>query len=421
MGVDPDGLTGSLLAVESIPDARAVLNGPGGCRHYHSFLSEVHHPRSSRDRPEFIEPFFFGQPRVPCTYLDEDDYIRGSAEKMECILPSVERKGDSLAVVINAPGAALIGDDLEGVIARSGLSEKVLAIEGSTFSAPLSTSYDATIRSVLEWLDPPRVRREAGCVNLLGLPITNKDWKHAVAGLRLLLGLMGLKVISAPGAGCTVEELRGSVKASCNIVVSPEYASATADLYRERYGIPCVTCEEGAPVGFSATESWLRAAASATGADPSEALVNVKHHREISVQLLREFQSHTTLPKGATFAVKADSSVALPLVKWLLNYLGMVPASVQLSPGACRPMAGALRSFLEDSGFGDAWEKSIDEARPDVALADGHTARLMKGMGACRVGVDISLPSLERFDFIPRSIFGPQGAMYLLDEIVNGL
>jgi hypothetical protein len=37
------------------------------------------------------------------------------------------------------------------------------------------------------------------------------------------------------------------------------------------------------------------------------------------------------------------------------------------------------------------------------------------------VGVDISLPSLDRFNFIPRTIFGAQGAMYLLDEIINGI
>ncbi len=35
----------SLLAVESIEDARAILNGPGGCRNYHSFIAELHHPR----------------------------------------------------------------------------------------------------------------------------------------------------------------------------------------------------------------------------------------------------------------------------------------------------------------------------------------------------------------------------------------
>lgn len=422
MSIEPDGLTGSLLAVESIKDARVILNGPGGCRNYHSFISELHHPRlHQQGMAEFMEPFFVGQPRVPCSYLDEDDYIQGSVEKMETMLPIVETKGDRLVVIVNSPGAALIGDDVAGVIDRKGLSDKMMVIEESTFSTPASTAYDSTIRSIVSWLDPPRTDRLPASVNVLGMSITNKDWRHGVFDLRGLLERMGLKVISTPGVACTVEDLRCSSRAAYNVMVSPEYGASTAQLYEERYDIPCITSEEGAPVGFAATEHWLRTIASTTGTDATGAIASMRHYRQVATSFLREFQRHTTLPKGITFAVKSDSSVALPLTKWLLQYLGMVPVAVQLNPGEDRTAASSLRSFLEQQGFGEAWNKDLGEGRPDVVLADGHTARLMKGMRSCRVGVDISLPSLDRFNFIPRTIFGTQGSMYLLDEIMNGI
>jgi nitrogenase molybdenum-iron protein alpha/beta subunit len=422
VSIEPDGLTGSLLAVESITDARVILNGPGGCRNYHSFLSELHYPRPTmRNQGECMDFYFFGQPRVPCSYLDEDDYIRGSLEKMGSILPIVKSKGDNLAVVINSPGAALIGDDLDGAIERAGCSQNMLAIDESFFSTPASTSYDSTIRSILSWLDPPRTRKEPATVNILGLSITSKDWQHGLSDLTRSLATMGLKVIAAPGVACTVEQLRSSVKASYNIVVSPEYGLRTAELYQEKYDIPYVMCPDGAPVGFDATESWLRTVASSLGTDPSEAVGSISSYRQTATRLLREFQFHTSLPKGMTFGIKADSSIALPLTKWLLSYLGMVPVAVRTNPGEHGPMADALRSFLNESGFGDAWGKGLENERPDVVIADGHTARLMKGLGSCLVGVDIGLPSLDRFDFVPRSIFGAQGAMYLLDEMINGL
>ncbi len=422
MSIEPDGLTGCLLAVESIKDARAILNGPGGCRNYHSFLSELHYPRTDpRGMTEFMEPFFMGQPRLPCTYLDEEDYIQGSIEKMEDIMPIVERKGDSLAVIINSPGAALIGDDLDGAIDRAGFADKMLTLDEPTFSTPASTAYDSTICSIMDWLDPPRSGRIPNSVNILGMSITNKDWRHGVSELQGSLEKMGLTVLSVPGAACTVEGLRRSVRASCNVIVSPEYSISTAQMYEEKFGIPWVMSEEGAPVGFSATERWLRTVAEATGTEADEAIASMKSYRDVAASFLTEFQRHSTLPKGVTFAVKADSSVALPLTKWLLEYLGMVPVSVQLNPGGDPTMADSLRSFLDQWGFGEAWNKGLQESRADAVLADGHTARLMKGMRSCRVGVDISLPSLDRFNFIPRTIFGAQGAMYILDEIINGI
>ena len=51
--------------------------------------------------------FYFGQPRVPATYLDDHDYVFGATDKLEKILPVVAQKGHSLVAVVNSPGAAL--------------------------------------------------------------------------------------------------------------------------------------------------------------------------------------------------------------------------------------------------------------------------------------------------------------------------
>jgi len=422
MSVDADGLTGSLLAIESIPDARAILNGPGGCRNYHSFLSELHIPRQTmRDDPSFQERYFFGQARVPCTYLDEEDYICGGADKVEDLLQVVKDKGDTLSVIINSPGAALIGDDIEGAIARSGLSERMLSLDDVLVSTPISSSYDATIRSLVSWLDIPQAEKSGSAVNLLGLSIMNKGWRHDVVELRRTLKQMGLEVLSTPGAGSTVGKIADSVRASCNIVVCPELGLRTAELYKERYGIPYIVPAEGAPVGFKAVRSWIEQIAQVTGSDRTGAVLSLSSFQVEASRLLREFQFHTTLPRGATFAIKADSSVALPLTEFLITYLGMVPVAVQVNPGEYRPMAERLHSLLQDMGFGDAWERDITYGQADIVLADGHSVRLLKRMGACRGGVDLGLPSMDRFDFTPRPIFGPQGTMHILDEIVNSL
>lgn len=96
MNLLPDALTGALMAIEGITDARAVLNSPTGCKFYHGHIADKQYPRdSSYDPLQYQEKFFFGQPRIPCTYLDEDDYVAGSTEKLKSILPDMAKKAEN--------------------------------------------------------------------------------------------------------------------------------------------------------------------------------------------------------------------------------------------------------------------------------------------------------------------------------------
>ncbi|MDR2403444.1 MAG: oxidoreductase, partial [Spirochaetaceae bacterium] len=117
--ISPDGFTGALFAIEGIKDACTILNGPTGCKFYHSAISDSQFFRSPTYDPlEYTEGFYFGQSRIPSTYLDGEDYIFGSGEKLTRILKSVVKKRYRLIAVVNSPGAALIGDDLEDFLDR---------------------------------------------------------------------------------------------------------------------------------------------------------------------------------------------------------------------------------------------------------------------------------------------------------------
>ncbi len=421
MNIEPDGLTGALLAVESITDARAVLNGPLGCKYYHGFLADYQYPRpraaSFHDRQE---KYYFGQPRIPCSYLDEDDYIAGAKDKLENLLPTISKKRDGLVVIVNSPGAALIGDDIEGAIREFGDPARMIALEEPVFSVPASTTYDGTICHVLEQITMQEGRKLDEGVNLLGLSIMHNNWQGAVHELKSLLVMLGLFVFSAPGTACSLNDLQLSVGASHNIMVCPEYGARTADWYAA-HGIPTFTSVEGAPIGFDATEAWVKGIATMTQSDPTSALSSIRADRERACQLLDRFNLLTGLPKGATFAVKADSSVALPLTKWLYNYLGMVPSSVTVNPGSSEQDSSLLAEFLNSIGLEDVITDCIINSRADIVLADGHTAELIKASRRCQVGIPLSLPGTGSVDFVQKPYFGSKGALQLLDRIVNGM
>ena len=416
-----DGFTGALMAVESFDGTVTVLHGPGGCRNYHTFLSSQCYPRMSPESfKRYSQKYFYWNSRMPCTYMDENDYINGAEQKIEEILPIVKEVDGGIAVFIQSPGASLIGDNISDVIERMGYSDTALAIEESLISQPFSSSYDHTVRSIIEWKKPKKAAVRKGAVNILGLPITTKAWADSLEELKYMLGLCGIDVVTSPGAGCSADDIDASAEAEYNVMVCPEYGIRTADYYEKELGIRCICSEAGAPVGFDASEEWIKNICTTMGKDPSMALgyINKQRLRAFSIIENLVYNQRT---KGIRFAVMADSSVLLPLTKWLYSYLSMVPVFLEAEPGEDPGCMRSLGAFLDQKGLKSSVENDITRAEPYFVLADGHMAETMRLMGVCKAGVDLSAPDLSHFSFIPKPVMGALGSMYILDEIFNNL
>jgi len=421
MTVDPDGFIGTLLAIEGISDARAVLNGPTGCRGYPAYLSDRHfHRDCSMGRSLFGEPFFFGQLRVPCTYIDPDDYIHGSTGKLEELLSIMAEKDAALLAVVNSPGASLIGDDLKRFLAGSHLEAICMAFESAAYSRPFPEGFDEAIASILQWMKLNRLPQIGKRVNLLGFSMIQKHWQGNVNEIKHLCGLMGLSVVSVPGAGSSVAELRESTTASCNLVIFPEYCQKTADFYESEFGIPSVVSPDGAPVGFSATEKWLLTVSAATGCDAGPALAAIRKHRVHAYHQLSRCHQSGGFPRAATFAVRGDSSFVLPLTTWLHEYLGMEPVSLDIMPGEDDRAVSRIRSFLDERRLPTSVAGADPfEAGPDLYFGNGLTGRSLLLSGRTRKSVEIfSRPSGDS-DFTQKAFLGGAGALWILDLLFN--
>jgi len=419
---DPDGFIGTLLAIEGIADARAVLNGPNGCRGYPAWFSDRHYPRDdSLDRRTFTELFYFGQPRIPCTYLDSDDYILGATDKLREILPLVAARGDAFLAVVNSPGASLIGDDLDRFLAEAQLDHCCMAFPSAAYSRPLPEGFDEAIAAVLRWLRLNRLPHLKNRVNLLGFSMVQKHWQGNIRELTHLLSLMGLSVTAVPGAGSGVAALRESATASHNIVVFPEYAKKTGAFYEKELGIPSIVSPDGAPIGFAATESWIRTIAEATGRDPAPALAEIKQQRTHACHRIARHYHEGGYPKGAAFAVRADSSLALPLATWLHDYLGMIPVSVSCMDGADDAMAGRLNEFLSAQGCAAAYGADPLRTGADVFFGDDLTGMDLFFSGSCRETIGLYNRTIGETEFVEKAFLGGTGALWILERVFGAV
>lgn len=412
----PDALTGAVMAVEGISDAAVLLHGPGGCRVRHMVVSSAVYPRG--EGAEYIEPYYFGYPRVPATHLDEYDFINGAYYKAEEGLEAVKARSPSLVVVIDSPGAGLIGDDHDGAIAEAGMAGIAMHISEPAASVPVSEGFGHALADVMRFLDPERGEPRGGTVNLLGISIMDKDWACARDELRGYLEEMGLTVACCPGAGSSVGEMVRSVDSEFNVVVCPEMCSGLLEWY-ESMGVRTIASPAGAPVGFDATEAWIRAVAEATGRDPSGPLERVARQRRYVRDKFNGIRYNAQRIRGLTFSAAGMASVVRPLTEWLYSYLAMSPAAVAVDPGSDPAQAEALRSFLESKGFPEAWGR--EPVPCGAVFCEGITALTMMLAHDCRAGVPIGFSSMGIDDVIPRPVYGAQGALYILDEILHGV
>ena len=451
--IQADSLNGAIFAIEGIKDACAILNGPTGCKFYHSAISDSQYMRGlSFDAIQYSNSYYMGQARVPSTYLDGHDYVFGSGEKLTAILKEIAKEDFSLIAVINSPGAALIGDDLESFLKKEISDIPYFSIENTGYSGSFSEGYQNAIIKALGSIGLGRslegkvfrcydvkktqtseIRSDTGVnkskesekgecsVNLLGFNIYQKYFSENVQAIKSLLECCGISVVSAPGAGDKVETLQRMPEADFNVILYPEYGKEIARWLEKTYDIPSISLEEGLPIGFDGTESFIKQICQEVGANPERAIDRINRARAKAYLHLTRYTSLLGLPKGSSFGIKAEASVCYALTKWLCSYLGMIPAAITVLPEREEESMTRLSNFLQEIDSLEVLDNSLIETPMHILFADGSTIAQTRLEGKRVCGVELTLPSLGYLDVTDKYILGEDGALFLLEQILNGL
>ena len=409
-----DGFIGSAVAAESVLDATTILHGPGGCRIHLSRLSSRYVKREFNTREG---SYFFHFDRVPCTYIDSDDYIYGAARKVSMVLDILEQDDTKFATIIQSPGASLIGDKLKDEVINKGLDDMTLVLDTSFMSKSFSEGYDTTIARIVSKLVKPGEKRK-GTANIIGLPFTARGYHRFLRELKSVLGVMGIEVIAAVGTSCTLDELRESARAEYNIVIMPEYCRRLADYYEKELGIPAIVNPMGAPIGFRAMESFVRTVGDSFGMSAERILSILDHEMEDLRITLRASLDVGEKLRYKTFSVTGEPSVVYPLCDFMIGYLRMVPLSIALTEEDAE-FEEKIENMLKQIDCSSALTTEFAATYTNVLFGPGSYVKLLQAQGRCGFGVDISLPSQDMIDYSPKSIMGLEGFRIMLDSLLN--
>jgi nitrogenase molybdenum-iron protein alpha/beta subunit len=92
----------------------------------------------------------FSQRRVPCTYIDEQDFIYGTETKVIQALDLLDANNYGLIGVVNHSGTSLIGDDLGRIIKTSKIKTPTAVIESSGFTGTYADGFKTATVKILE-------------------------------------------------------------------------------------------------------------------------------------------------------------------------------------------------------------------------------------------------------------------------------
>ncbi len=462
--IAPDSLTGMIFGAEGIRNAIVLLNGPMGCKFYHSTTSQFLMDRPPLYLPiteggkkvevnyNFMNDWFFRQSRVPCTYLDQYDYVYGTAEKLEEGLLYIREHVDfDLLVIVNSPGASLIGDNLKELAEKVLPDRRTVHLESPGYSESLSAGYRRASLEILKQLsseikakteqrtaglektaEADKSRKEAGTeggdakpagkirVNLLGLSIWHRYAQGDREELTRLLELCGVEVNCALLSGCSVEELLNITDADLNLVIHSDMGLDTARYLQEEYGMPYYECA-GPPVGFDAVERMFSDLQSLLKVDAAPVLEESRRSRGLAWHKLNGVYQASGLPKGVPFAVSGTAPVVYSLTKFLGEYLGMVPECIVCEDDGNAGTEIDIHGLLRSLDAEDAYQKPIEESHAELVFADANTIASLTARRDAFCGIEISLPGMGYTDLLPKTQLGIRGTLFLIEQVINGL
>ena len=373
MYIEPSGFIGAAMAVQGIRDATVILHGQSGCRKGLLGSQQMMVRTEQRDMR-----FYSDDRAIPYSNIRPEDYYKNTLNKLEATMDHIDQEDYNLKVLMCSPGISLIGDDCRRVVRKD---ESTMLLDTDKLSNNGCAGFDECIHDILEFLDTEKDERIENGINIIGISIMHKDWASFLHEFTHLLKDAGFKIICTLGAGCTVEDIKRSVNASFNIIIDPEYAKETAELYRNRYGIQSISIGK-CPVGFDAIEEIFKKIEETTGILPQHGISMLKKSKRRAYEGIVASGKNLS---GKTFSIISTESTAVPLREFLINSFGMV---------------------------------ECNEA-PDYLFAPGNIALLEQASGRCTKGIDIGFPSSSGPEFLKKPLMGMEGVMYILDSMIN--
>lgn len=423
----PDSLTGAIAAFEGIQESCTLLNGPIGCKMYPAYMSSMltSHPKS--ELANYFDEFYFGQTRVPCTYIDEQDFVYGSEAKVAKALKQIEQRKHGIIGVINHSGTSIIGDDLVRIIQNTDIKTITVAVDSTGFTGTFASGFQEAVIKILNSVINKNVQKISRSVNIIGSTIFHYNWENDIAEIKRTLELLGVQTVSVICAGESLSNIQNASQAELNIVINEEYGDRIAAYLETEHSIPSIDLSLQAPYGLSASEVWFTAIADFFKISSETVLFESRRVRKKCHPAIARVSSLTDALRGMPFAIFGDSSQVYSLTVFLYEYLGLLPVAIgvkEIGANSFRALKKYLIQNLQNTRLlvnPDQYEliDCLNQTAPRLLLGSSIEKGVSLMLQSPPHFIPITFPYYERVTLTSRPLMGFNGVLTLIEDIIN--
>lgn len=468
---------GAVHTLTHIRDAITLAHGPRSCA-YISYIGAASAVRRMNNRygPLGRTPF---APALLSSEMDERFVIFGGNDSLEKALRDAAQMKPKAVFVVTACAPGIIGDDVRLAMesVRNGFTQSTPVIpittDGDINGDYMQGIIDSMIAVAEHYIDRT-CTPEPDAVNIVAEKNLASNTEANYLTVKSMLDSLGLKVNCRFLRDCTVEQVVCFCRGRVNLLASSDLCGRTIrDFLVDCYGAAFLP--SAFPVGFAATETWLTELAAAFGkeAEAADLIRREKARYNDAIAALRPslegkrlfivtqiyqidwvldlaFDLGMEIVKVGVLASSWDEGFAtryegrfpvaisytrerrdeeirtlapdltLTNARWLYEYIGMLPVSVEIADSATSPLAVQLRAWLGSIGCTDAWQRPWQRSQPDLLFADGQEAAQARVSGYCGA-IDLMLPIGACLDVVPKTVLGAAGGAWLVEWILREL
>jgi nitrogenase iron protein len=284
--------SGAVHTTAQILDAVTIAHGPRSCSHIsqHALVSSA---RRTYQKYGVIVPGQLAPPLLPSEMNEGVIVFGGTDELEESIRRAAEDEPPVIFVVTTCP-AGIIGDDIQGVIARLDdvrARTRILPVmadgnmTGDYTQGIINTCLDGAASLIDPHVDP-----EDDLVNIVGEKNLANNAEPNYLTMEHLIHALGLRVNCRFVRQTSTEKLRRFMRGGLNLLAYDEtMGRALRDYLVDRFGADFAPLPF--PVGFQETVRWLEQAAAYFGREDRVEEIVAQHRDEYQalVQRLRPF------------------------------------------------------------------------------------------------------------------------------------
>lgn len=380
-----------------------------------------------------------GGSTIPCTNASESEIVFGGEQRLRSVIDGALRVIDAdLFVVLTGCTSDIIGDDVGSVTSEYQEENRpIVYVETGGFKSNNYASHETVVKAIIrQYSDKFAEGREAipGLVNVFAtVPYQDPYWNGNLGELKRILQGIGLQVNILFGQDSEgLSEWRSIPNAQFNIVAHTWVGLEVARDLEEKYGTPYIHFPY-LPVGGAETSRFLRQVGEFGGLDQQtvERFIGKEERRFYAhIERTADFMLEFRYGLPQRFYCIVDASYAIGLAKFLLNELGIIPATQYIVDDVPEGFRQEItEQFLHISPYRSArvrFETDGGAIQQEIRGDENKNRALILGSGwerdlAAQLGADlltVSVPIMYRL-VLNCGYAGYNGGLRLIEDIYD--